>query len=406
MTRTRPPLRLLFVLPAPVRIPMGGAAVVYRHAAGLAARGHEVTVAAPRSAGGAVGLARRGAVWARDRLHGVANAPYHEAAGVRTVEPASPGALDVRSHDAVIATGWQTAPWVAALTTPPRSPPRRPAPPVASPPRPASRDVAPLRPPSFPELGAWGGAGETTRAEGGAVGLYFLQHDERHLSPRAEATWHLGLSNVAVAGWIADEVRAHGAPVVGVVPNAVDPADVALDVPLAERAPRVVALYHRLPVKGPDVLVEALGVLRDLVPGVGADVVSARPPRHRLPEWVDLHVRPPRPALRALYNRAAVCLHTSRVEGWGLVPMEAAACGCAVVATDSRGVSEFLRAGRSMRQVPVGDAAGLAREAADLLRHASRRVEIARAGVEDVARFSWADSTERFEAILRGAVGR
>ena len=386
-------MRLLFVLPAPVRIPMGGAAVVYRHAAGLAERGHDVTVAAPRSAGGAVGLARWAAVWARDRLHGVGTEPYHEIEGVRTVEPSSPAALGASACDAVIATGWQTAPWVAALTT---------ARPAASggvgevggsPPRPADEDepgVSP-RPARYAE-------------ERGGVGLYFIQHDERHLSARAEATWHLPLVRVAVAGWIAEVVAAHGAPVRGVVPNAVDPADFALDQPLDARPRRVVALYHRLPVKGPDTLVGALEALRERVPDVGADVVSARPPSHRLPDWVDLHVRPPRPALRALYNGAAVCLHTSRLEGWGLVPMEAAACGCAVVATASRGVAEFLRAGRSVVEVPVGDAGALAREAADLLLHPARRVAVARAGVEDVARFSWADSTGRFEALIREAV--
>ena len=383
-------MRLLFVLPAPVRIPMGGAAVVYRHAAGLVARGHDVTVAAPRSAGGAVGLARRAAVWARDRLHGVGTEPYHEVEGVRTVEPSSPAALDASDCDAVIATGWQTAPWVAALTN---------AHPAASggvgeggdaPPRPADEDE-----PGCPARSA---------KERGGVGLYFLQHDERHLSARAEGTWHLPLARVAVAGWIAEVVAAHGAPVRGVVPNAVDPADFSVDRPLDARPPRVVALYHRLPVKGPDTLVGALEALRDLIPDVGADVVSARPPSHRLPDWVDLHVRPPRPALRALYNGAAVCLHTSRLEGWGLVPMEAAACGCAVVATASRGVAEFLRAGRSTVEVPVGEADALAQGAADLLLHPARRVEVARAGVEDVARFSWADSTDRFEALIREAV--
>ena len=358
-------MRLLFVLPAPVRIPMGGAAVVYRHAAGLAARGHEVTVAAPQSAGGAVGLARRAAVWARDRVHGVGTEPYHEVAGVRTVEPPRPEALDALGYHAVIATGWQTAPWVAALTK------AHPAP-----------------------------------AASGGVGLYFVQHDERHLSPRAEATWHLGLVNVAVAGWVAEVLEAHGAPVAGVVPNAVDPADMALRAPLDGRERRVVALYHRLPVKGPDTLVDALHALRALVPDVGADVVSARPPSHRLPEWATLHVRPPRPALRALYDRAAVCLHTARLEGWGLVPMEAAASGCAVVATASRGPAEFLRAGRSMVEVPVGDAGALARAAADLLLHPARRVAVAEAGLEDVARFSWDDSTDRFESVVEAAVAR
>ena len=104
--------------------------------------------------------------------------------------------------------------------------------------------------------------------------------------------------------------------------------------------------------------------------------------------------------LVALYNRASVCLHTSRLEGWGLVPMEAAACGCAVVATASRGVSEYLSDGRSMCLVDVGDAHGLAAHAARLLSRPDERIQIAVAGIEDVSRFSWAESTDRLESVL------
>lgn len=331
---------------------MGGAAVVYRHAEGLAARGHEVTVAAPQSAGGVGGLLRRGAVWIRDRLHGVGHDPYHTAPGVRTLEPTSPLELGTQTFDAVIATGHQTAQWVYNLS----------------------------------------------KREG--QGIYFLQHDERHLSASAERTWRLPLTRVAVAEWIAEVVASCGAPVVGVVPNAVDPEHFAVDQPIEEREMRVVALYHRLPVKGPDTLTAALESLREHLPGVSADIISARPPSHRLPSWVELHVRPSRPALREIYNRSAVCLHTSRLEGWGLVPMEAAACGCAVVATASRGVAEFLRAGHSMLEVPVGDADALARETAELLRDTNRRIELAEEGREDVSRFTWDASTARLEAIL------
>ena len=346
-------MRVTFVLPAPVRIPMGGAAVVYRHAAGLAARGHVVRVVAPRrGAGGLSGRLRAAAVRLRDRLHGVADVPFYSARGVETVEVAAVRPSDFPQTESVIATGFQTAPWVAALPTT---------------------------------------AGEKA---------YFLQHDERHLDARAHATWHLPFVRIAVATWIAETVEAAGCPVAGVVPNAVDPADFTLDAPVAGRGPRVVALYHRLPAKGPETLVAALDHLRRLRPDVEADVIAARPPSHRLPKYVRVHIRPDAHALRALYNRAAVVLHTSRLDGWGLVPMEAAACGCAVVATASRGVAEFLRAGVSMREVPVGDALALAAETAALLADEPARVALATAGMADVARFSWDASTAEFERLL------
>ena len=340
-------MRVAFVLPAPVRVPQGGAAVVFRHARGLVERGHRVRVIAPQRAPGLASRARRELARARDAWHGVGGDVPFAAAGVEVVEPETVGGLD--AHDAVIATGYQTAPAVSAS---------------------------------------------------GGRGFYFLQGDERALSPRAGATWPLPLVRFAVSEWVAGLVRGYGHPVVGVVPNAVDPADWRSERAPEARGRRVVALYHRHPVKGPRTLIQTLDRLRRLVPDVEATVVCARPPSHRLPRWVDVRVRPDPTALRAIYNASAVCLHTSVVEGWGLVPMEAAACGCAVVATASRGPREYLTPERSMAEVPVGDAAALAREAAVLLRNPERRRRLAEAGLADVARFSWDASTGVLESIL------
>ena len=153
-------------------------------------------------------------------------------------------------------------------------------------------------------------------------------------------------------------------------------------------------------------LVETLRQLGRDRPDVGLTVFSARPPRHRLPAGVEVVVRPDARRLRALYNRASVCVHTSRLEGWGLAAMEAAACGCAVVATASLGPREYLEPGRSMVEVPVGDADAVAREARRLLDDGARRGALAEAAVADVARFSWDDATDTFEQLLLERVTR
>jgi glycosyltransferase involved in cell wall biosynthesis len=353
-----PIVRITFVLPAPVRIPMGGAKVVYAHAAGLAARGHEVVVVGPRRAGeGVAARAREAAVRLRDRLHAVADAPYYEAAGVRTLVVPSASARWVPDGDAVIATGAQTTPWVHTL--------------------PHTKGVK----------------------------AYFIQGLETFITAGVRDTWHLQMHRITCAHWLRRAVEASGAPVLGVVPNAIDPAEFFLERPIEGRARRVVALYHRHEVKGPDVLLDVLGRLRAAMPGVEADVFAARPPSHRLPPWVRVHVRPSTAALRAIYNGAAVLLHTSRSEGWPLVPMEAAACGCAVAATANEGIREYFADGETMRAVPPGDAAALAEAAGGLLADLEARTRLAEAARRAVGQLSWETSTARFEALLQGIVG-
>jgi glycosyltransferase involved in cell wall biosynthesis len=81
--------------------------------------------------------------------------------------------------------------------------------------------------------------------------------------------------------------------------------------------------------------------------------------------------------------------------------MEAAACGCAVVATANDGIQEYLEDGATMRMVSVGDARALARAADALLDDASQRIRLAEAARSEVARYRWSELSARFEALLQ-----
>lgn len=333
---------------------MGGVKVVYQHAARFVGMGHAVTVVMPRRTDASWrGRAKEAAVQVRDRLHGVEAEPYYRQSGVET--HVVPLATDdaIPDADIVIATGVQTSRWV--------------------------RDLAPQK----------------------GAKVYFIQHLETFIQPDARKTWAYPMARVTCAKWLADELRSDGLDVLGVVPNAVDPAEFYVDTPVDQRPLRVAALYHRHPIKGPDVLITALERLRQRLPDVKAEVFAARPPSHRLPDWVAVHIRPSIGDLRALYNRTAVLLHPSRSEGWGLVPMEAAACGAAVVSSANEAIGEFLVPGESVTLAPVGDGKALADAAYGLLLDDARRVRQAEAGRAHVARFDLDAHSVQFAALLQ-----
>lgn len=348
-------MRIAFVLPGPARVPMGGVAVVYRHAEALATRGHEVALYLPTRPGGRL---RALAVGMRDRLHGVTDHQPYSAEEARRVLVPRVDRNSVEPQDVIVATGYQTVPWVERLD------------------------------------------GERGQP------VLFAQHDERELASRkAERWWASEMPRIAVSEWLCQRLRSGGKRCLGVAPNAVDPTVFGVDRPIPNRGNSVVALYHRHPSKGPKTLIEALHTIRRLRPSSDLTIIAARRPSHRVPEGVRVIVRPTRPELRAVFNRSAVVLHASRIEGWGLVPMEAAACGCAVVATDSLGPREYLRPGRSMVEVPVGDGETLGREAVRVLSDPPHRVRLAEAALEDVARFTWEASHDRLESLLVELVG-
>ena len=347
-------MRITFVLPAPIRIPMGGPKVVYAHAQGLVKRGHEVVVVAPSQLGGGMrGRAMSVAMHLRDRFHSVSKSPYYHAADAHTLLVPTVSDRHLPDADIVIATGVQTAAWV--------------------------RDLAPSK----------------------GAKAYFLQHVETFIDPKAIDTWHYPLAKITIARWIKDRIEAEGESVLGIVPNAIDPKEFYIEEPIESRPNRVISLYHRQPIKGPDVLIQALHIMKQALPELEADVFAARPPSHRLPDFVNIHIRPELSELRRLYNRSAVSLHASKSEGSPLVPMEAAACGCAIVASANEGVQQYLDNGKTMRMTGLGDGPGLAHAALDLLQNPDERIRLAHAAMEEIANYNWADSTAHFESLLR-----
>jgi glycosyltransferase involved in cell wall biosynthesis len=94
----------------------------------------------------------------------------------------------------------------------------------------------------------------------------------------------------------------------------------------------------------------------------------------------------PRTTLAALYRGAAVVLHPSDAEGFGLPVIEALACGAPVVASDIGALREA--GGDAVVYVGVGDAGAFARELRAVLEGAPHLPERA-TRLAHAARFSW-----------------
>jgi glycosyltransferase involved in cell wall biosynthesis len=123
----------------------------------------------------------------------------------------------------------------------------------------------------------------------------------------------------------------------------------------------VLAVARLVPEKGLGDLIDAVGRLG---PGPVLTIVGDGPERARLLARagalgvrLDLRGACTPEQLRAAYAEADVVVQASRREGLGLVAAEAVAMGLPVVATDSGGARDVLRADQL---VPVGDAAALA----------------------------------------------
>ncbi len=105
-----------------------------------------------------------------------------------------------------------------------------------------------------------------------------------------------------------------------------------------------------------------------------------------------------------LYNGAAALVLPSLYEGFGLVAVEAMACGLPVVCSDGGALPEIT--GDAARRFPVGDAEALAAALAEVLFEADLRRRLAERGLARAAEFSWVEAARQtfkiYQRVLAG----
>jgi len=112
----------------------------------------------------------------------------------------------------------------------------------------------------------------------------------------------------------------------------------------------------------------------------------------------------------ALYYAAAdVCAVPSLTESFGLVALEAMACGTPVVGTRVGGLQTLIEDGESGLLVPAGDDTALAEAIHAVLTDHRLRTHLSHGARERAERFTWSRvgqrMTELYDKVLAAAAG-
>jgi glycosyltransferase involved in cell wall biosynthesis len=234
--------------------------------------------------------------------------------------------------------------------------------------------------------------------------LYLLQHYETWTGPNeaVDATWRLPLRKIVVAQWLADLARdKFDDPDARVVNLGVDAGVFHVRQKNYNQRARVMMLYHHQEWKGCADGLKAIALARE---SVDFDLVlfGAHEPRGDVPPDAEFHFDPSQEDLCRLYCSCDVFLSPSWLEGGPMPPMEAMACGCAVVASNSRGIVEYaIHEENALLSEPKHPES----LAADLRRVISDRELMKRLGENGIHRmemFTWERSADQLLAVLCG----
>lgn len=228
--------------------------------------------------------------------------------------------------------------------------------------------------------------------------VYYVFEPEVHHDPEAcAATYRLPFERrLAISEWTRAELeRRFGQRLDAVTPLGLDLARFpARSAPPRPHADRVGMVYDPAPKKGFEEGYAAFRAVRERHPGLRLHLLGVPRRAPRFPAFVSTHFHVAHEEKVRLFHATDVWLASSREEGWGLTPMEAMACGAAVVTTRVGGTPYFARDGETALVVEPRDGSGLEAALERILSDDGLRLRLVDAGVR-FARELTMDETAR-----------
>jgi len=178
--------------------------------------------------------------------------------------------------------------------------------------------------------------------------------------------------------------------------------------------PTIVYLGRIKTYKRVDVLIRAMPAIRERVEGARLVIIGSGdglPALRKLADQLSLSENAVRFAgfvseeEKVEYLRKAwVAVNTSPKEGWGIVGMEAQACGTPVVVSDAPGLRESVVEGETGFLFDFGDVEQLAEKLTTLLISSDLRRRMGEKAVEWAHNFTWERSAEETDLVLRDVI--
>ncbi len=152
--------------------------------------------------------------------------------------------------------------------------------------------------------------------------------------------------------------------------------------------------------KGTEDFWEACRNLAQLVPDFDVQVVAPEGANYPAPLPYEIVKADSDTEMAQFYAQADIFVSTSYFESFSMPPLEAMACGTAVVTTDNGGNRDFTKNGENCLLVPPSDIQLLTLALARLLTQDKERNQLALAGLQFAQPWTWRQTADKVETLL------
>ncbi len=242
--------------------------------------------------------------------------------------------------------------------------------------------------------------------------FYYIQHNEELWSLEkstelAKSTYFLPLKPIVVSKWLKDFVYETTGNESIHVGNAVDQSTFK---PSANKNKKLLLGFIRgLDWKGDKELLEAFKIIQKEIPNIGFRIIGRmknikKAFRDSEIKLNNLELISPIEndlKLARLYSESYLLLYAAHLEGYGLPPLEAMACGTPSVIADSGGINDFAKDNFNCLIVPIKSSEKLAKSAIKLLNDENLYHKLRDQSLITGKKFTWEKVVNKVEKALK-----
>ncbi len=221
---------------------------------------------------------------------------------------------------------------------------------------------------------------------------------------KVHKAYNIPVPLITVSTWTHETLNQLGFTNTENVHNGIDTSRFQSRMCLEDRSLSVCMNYVDKSIKDSETGVRAIEIARKMVPNLQIRIFGPNPQKPNLPfPFLYFSRISEKQLVDNVYNQSRVFLSSSRYEGFSFPQIEAMACGCIVVATDSGGNRDFAINGKTALISPALNAEALAKNLIKILRGEVDVKNISELANKKIMEFDWLKSTTKFLNILKAS---